>query len=455
MIRFFVLLLVIQFHSYAVDIQFEEEQCATVATKICLDESEKVIEGYKVKQCWKYKEISKCVSHEHNHCVPFEENRGCHQVEGKCLERSVTGLCKSFKKKFVCGNKLSENQEVKLIDSQFTVLKDEKDLAECAANIKDQFCEIVSEECVEPAKTKQINGKDIYKECWKWDRKYQCRTGTSIDECKDYKEKGCKELNRQCVHQEDGRCEHYVVKFECDEKTVEQIDCIASKFCIGGNCEEQVRNVNTNFGLAASYLGALSQMGKDQKGCTCNKEIDPTCTTHSVNDDGCMLFKGEESVCRKYTGEFNCCANRGFLRKIASCNEEEKALSRKKEARLCHFVGTYAGKGLIEKFKKKSSYCCFNSPIARIIQEQGRSQLGKDWGDPRSPNCNPLTLAEIKKIDFSKIDFSELYADLKQKAKSDFAGQKDRMQQQLKSYENNPESLANVLKGKMQGFYEK
>ena len=51
-----------------------------------MDESEKVIEGYRVKQCWKYKEVFKCISHETNHCTLFEENRGCNEVEGKCLK---------------------------------------------------------------------------------------------------------------------------------------------------------------------------------------------------------------------------------------------------------------------------------------------------------------------------------------------------------------------------------
>lgn len=33
---------------------------------------------------------------------------------------------------------------------------------------------------------------------------------------------------------------------------------------------------------------------------------------------------------------------------------------------------------------KRDVYCCFQSKISRILQEQGRPQLGKTWGRPRS-----------------------------------------------------------------------
>ncbi|MDR0233572.1 MAG: conjugal transfer protein TraN, partial [Zoogloeaceae bacterium] len=33
-----------------------------------------------------------------------------------------------------------------------------------------------------------------------------------------------------------------------------------------------------------------------------------------------------------------------------------------------------------EAAAKRDGYCCFPSKLARIIQEQGRTQLGKPWG---------------------------------------------------------------------------
>lgn len=63
------------------------------------------------------------------------------------------------------------------------------------------------------------------------------------------------------------------------------------------------------------------------------------------------------------------------------------------------------------------SYCCFNSQLARIIQEQGRLQLQSfapdgNWGTETSPNCIGLTPDQFQMLDFSKIDLSEYFEEL-------------------------------------------
>jgi conjugal transfer mating pair stabilization protein TraN len=458
-IRIFFLVLVVLANQVGA---FEEAKCVTQG-KVCIDEKEKNINGFAVKQCWKYKEVLRCISEEFNHCTPFEENRGCNEITGECKDESPTGLCSHYEKKFVCGGTSHENAEVKLVSSEFNVLRDEKDLEKCDPQIKDKYCEIAEEECVEPAETRNISGKDIYKECWKWSRKYQCRTDTFIDECKGLREKGCKEIKRECVYQEEGRCDHYTISYECEKKTTEKIDCIASNFCVGEVCREQERNRNEGFGQAASYLGVLSQMNKDQESCSCNKEKDPTCVAGDVDENKCTLFKGKSGVCRRYTGEFDCCADNGFIRDLVGCEGTEQDLSSKQQAGVCTFVGSWRGGGVLAKFKMHKSYCCFNSKLARIIQEQGRQQLGRGFENPNAdsrypakyPDCDPLSLSEIKKIDFSKMDFSELYADLKVKAQKDFKASSQDISKKLKGYQENPEELASMIKGKMGKFYGK
>ena len=66
------------------------------------------------------------------------------------------------------------NGEVRHIDTQFHVTRDEKDLSKCSQHDINKYCQVIDETCVEPAQTRNINGKDVYKDCWKWDRKY-CR----------------------------------------------------------------------------------------------------------------------------------------------------------------------------------------------------------------------------------------------------------------------------------------
>lgn len=93
---------------------------------------------------------------------------------------------------------------------------------------------------------------------------------------------------------------------------------------------------------------------------------------------------------------------------IWECEEKEFELGAKKATKVCHFVGSYCADetpfGCIEK---RESYCCFNSPLGRIIQEQARPQLGTPFGDPENPDCSGLKVDDLGKLDWSKIDISE------------------------------------------------
>ncbi len=97
-----------------------------------------------------------------------------------------------------------------------------------------------------------------------------------------------------------------------------------------------------------------------------------------------------------------------LIKIIWECEEKEFELGAKKETRQCHFVGSYcASKALGSCVEKRESYCCFSSVVARIIQEQGRPQLGMNFGSPESPRCEGLTPDQLAKMDWSRIDLSE------------------------------------------------
>ncbi|KDO03254.1 MULTISPECIES: conjugal transfer protein TraN [spotted fever group] len=100
---------------------------------------------------------------------------------------------------------------------------------------------------------------------------------------------------------------------------------------------------------------------------------------------------------------------------LARCSLGEKALALKRGKGQCHFVGTYCSKRdkVFKKcLTKKSTYCCFNSKLARVFQEQGRNQLGISFGSSKYPNCRGFTVDELQRIDSLKFDLEELFADL-------------------------------------------
>jgi conjugal transfer mating pair stabilization protein TraN len=53
-----------------------------------------------------------------------------------------------------------------------------------------------------------------------------------------------------------------------------------------------------------------------------------------------------------------------------------------------------------------------------VIHEQGRPQLKMGFGDGEHPQCRGFTVEELTKLNFDKIDLSELLSDLYSKFKA-------------------------------------
>lgn len=98
---------------------------------------------------------------------------------------------------------------------------------------------------------------------------------------------------------------------------------------------------------------------------------------------------------------------------MMACEQDEQFLSMKKGQDLCVFVGDYCSSDVLGMcVEKTQGYCCYNSRLARIINEQGRPLIGKGWGSAESPECSGFTQAEFTKLDFSKIDLTEFVQEI-------------------------------------------
>lgn len=108
-----------------------------------------------------------------------------------------------------------------------------------------------------------------------------------------------------------------------------------------------------------------------------------------------------------------------YLMKACPADQMETAL--KNDSGYCHFIGTHCVKEMFGSCTQDEEvYCCFNSKLARIIQEQGRPQIPAmgGWGTVEEPNCRGFAPQEFQSLDFSRIDFSEYYAELRHKTES-------------------------------------
>jgi len=100
---------------------------------------------------------------------------------------------------------------------------------------------------------------------------------------------------------------------------------------------------------------------------------------------------------------------------ILSCDQAEQILAMKNDTRLCHQVGSYCSSRIPiigVCIETTQSYCCFNSRLARIINEQGRVQIGRGWGAAQSPDCSGFTIAQLQSLDFAQMNLSEFYAEI-------------------------------------------
>jgi hypothetical protein len=135
--------------------------------------------------------------------------------------------------------------------------------------------------------------------------------------------------------------------------------------------------------------------------------------------DQIYIFNGGDRRCRPpgtQTGFSDCCKKDETWFGLGKCSSGEQALSALRDwgelDGQCHYVGEYCAEkwGICPAcvcVQKKKTYCCFGSPLGRIIAEQGRDQLSFNFGTAKSPNCRGFTPDEFQKLDFSKINFSE------------------------------------------------
>lgn len=99
---------------------------------------------------------------------------------------------------------------------------------------------------------------------------------------------------------------------------------------------------------------------------------------------------------------------------IFKCEASEFQMAVDKKQRNCHYVGSYCAKnskvGCIER---RESYCCYKSPLARMVAEQIREkapQVAGDYGPASGPRCGGFTVAQLTAFNWELFDPSEWIA---------------------------------------------
>ena len=169
--------------------------------------------------------------------------------------------------------------------------------------------------------------------------------------------------------------------------------CGSVRFCVGGDCETVRPRANAGFVNAATRLNMVIELGGEE-----------------FDRDSLEFFRGERRACHIHLfGLVNCCSNSGALVGLAQCSPEEVALAQERNAGNTHYLGRYCSRRTLFGIciRRSRAWCVFGSKLGRILQQQGRAQLGIGWSD-----CRGFTVEEIETIDFEGLDLSEFARDL-------------------------------------------
>ena len=169
--------------------------------------------------------------------------------------------------------------------------------------------------------------------------------------------------------------------------------CGSVRWCVGAGCETVRPQANTGFVEATTRLNMALELGGDE-----------------FDRDDMRFFTGQRRACHiKLFGLANCCKNSGLLVGLADCSASERELAEERNAGNTHYLGRYCSKRTFFGvcIRRSRAWCVFGSKLGRILQQQGRRQLGIGWG-----SCRGFTVAEVEGIDFASLDLSEFTQDL-------------------------------------------
>ena len=277
-------------------------------------------------------------------------------------------------------------------------------------------CSDARRECIDSG-TRVIDGIEVTRDCWEYSYTKTCQI-PSKDDCRLYGH--CYSFGqRDCLLRDKlGNCINALKEFSCErwvpshtdkdlakrkyseKDAAEELVCRGIP-CLDGNCVDKSYQMDEEMLQSVSKLYALAE-GK-------------------VKDGEVNLFEGNNMHCsNKMLGASKCCniSPKGWMHEYgASCTNGEKLLAKKRADNLCVFAletkSTTAGVVTV----RKRHYCCFTNIIEKVFQEQVRKQLGIGFAKDDNTDCRGLTLEELfdPRVDFSKMDFSEIAADIAKK----------------------------------------
>lgn len=283
---------------------------------------------------------------------------------------------------------------------------------------------LLSSTCVSSG-WRTINNVQVYRSCWQWSQNYTRLTDpifTRDPECDAIEQQGCGQVASDCIVNGPGYCTTRRLSYDCPRiEAARHVNlCGDILTCPDGNCTEEYKtqkDATEDFKEAATSLAVAGEIAKE------------------FDYDNLSVFKGDGKKCdRSVAGFANCCKDGGWGTDVGldNCSTEEKELGIKREQEAAHYIGNYCSQdSILGCLKRTYTYCTYPSKLARIIVEQGSSQMGRGYGSARNPDCPGFTIDELNSLDFNAMNLTEFYDDVAEKAAAGTVGDPNQLIQDI------------------------
>lgn len=358
-------------------------RCTAVSPERCVDgPSTKIINGRPVtRDCWSYESTATCSGTAgQSDCAPFAA-QGCTLATSTCRRLSpVTGSCELFEDTYSCPAPGHTTTSV----------------SNCPSNV---FC---------------LQGN-----CFDISRSSDSDFGRSMSMLEAAREAGVylDTSQMQVFKGEENRCRDRLLNNCCYADAAGSGMTNQSLFGVGTRLVYDVLTNAANQQFIYQGISALL-LGGGFSGTFTTYGVTVAVNGAALPAGSSVLFAGNSMVISFDPWSLAIAVVIYIALSMATCNEEEGKLAMKEGARLCHSVGTWCSTCLmvlgacVTCTEHTTSKCCFNSTLARIVNEQGRAQIGKSWGASQSPDCSGFTVAQLQSLNFAAMDLSEFYASL-------------------------------------------
>lgn len=266
------------------------------------------------------------------------------------------------------------------------------------------FCRYVSTSQSPKNETRMIQGEALQRDHFEEHFQYACFQ-SSPNACAGLREQGCYQIKSVCREKRGDVCILWQQTLSCpsgkqSHKSYQNSNK-ANPFCLTGTCADTSYEANGDLLTVMSHLQTLRDAQQDLKKLG-------------------VIFKGNHRWCTRNCFDFrDCCGSDkgwGVEMGLTDCDGQEIELRTLRDQNLCIQIGTYcAEKNLGKCTRKKTTFCCYGTKLARLIQQNARAQLGLRLGSPESPDCNGLSAEHLSRLDFSQINFSEIFEEITRK----------------------------------------